>query len=172
MRAGGILMHLSSLPSPYGIGTMGAAARDFVDFLALGRADSTGRSCLYAPPGSEILPISPFPPLRATPISSTWMMLAAEGLLLPEEYRSIDWGGAPDRQSTTACCTANAIPFCAGPWRGCWPPRPTDTVNFATPSADWLPDYALFMAPQGRPRRCALVPDWERSPAAGVSRKP
>ena len=33
MRAGGILMHLSSLPSPYGIGTMGAEARSFVDFL-------------------------------------------------------------------------------------------------------------------------------------------
>ena len=34
MRASGVLMHLSSLPSPYGIGTMGAAARAFVDFLA------------------------------------------------------------------------------------------------------------------------------------------
>ena len=26
-------MHISSLPSPYGIGTMGRAAREFVDFL-------------------------------------------------------------------------------------------------------------------------------------------
>ena len=26
-------MHISSLPSPYGIGTLGKAARDFVDFL-------------------------------------------------------------------------------------------------------------------------------------------
>ena len=33
MRAAGILMHISSLPSPYGIGTMGRAAREFVDFL-------------------------------------------------------------------------------------------------------------------------------------------
>ena len=33
MRASGILMPISSLPSPYGIGTMGAAARSFVDFL-------------------------------------------------------------------------------------------------------------------------------------------
>lgn len=32
-RSSGILMHLSSLASPYGIGTMGKAARDFVDFL-------------------------------------------------------------------------------------------------------------------------------------------
>ena len=33
MRTGGILMHLTSLPSPYGVGTMGACARQFVDFL-------------------------------------------------------------------------------------------------------------------------------------------
>ena len=33
MRSSGILMHISSLPSPYGIGTMGKAARQFADFL-------------------------------------------------------------------------------------------------------------------------------------------
>ena len=33
VRASGILLSLTSLPSEYGIGTMGKAARDFVDFL-------------------------------------------------------------------------------------------------------------------------------------------
>jgi len=33
MRSSGILMHISSLPSKYGIGTMGKSAYDFVDFL-------------------------------------------------------------------------------------------------------------------------------------------
>ena len=33
MRSSGVLMHLSSLPSPYGIGTMGKQAKQFVDFL-------------------------------------------------------------------------------------------------------------------------------------------
>ena len=33
MRSSGILMHLSSLPSPYGIGSMGKPAREFIDFL-------------------------------------------------------------------------------------------------------------------------------------------
>ena len=32
-RASGILMHISSLADPYGIGTIGAKAREFVDFL-------------------------------------------------------------------------------------------------------------------------------------------
>ena len=34
MRKSGILMHITSLPGPYGLGTMGKAAYDFVDFLA------------------------------------------------------------------------------------------------------------------------------------------
>ena len=33
MRQSGILMHITSLPSPYGIGTMGKQAYAFVDFL-------------------------------------------------------------------------------------------------------------------------------------------
>ena len=32
-RSSGILMHISSLPSPYGIGNLGAEAYAFVDFL-------------------------------------------------------------------------------------------------------------------------------------------
>ena len=33
MRKSGILMHISSLPGPWGIGTMGKSAYKFVDFL-------------------------------------------------------------------------------------------------------------------------------------------
>jgi len=33
-RSCGILMPITSLPSPYGIGTLGKAAYEFVDFLA------------------------------------------------------------------------------------------------------------------------------------------
>ena len=34
MRRSGVLMPVTSLPSPWGVGTMGAEARAFVDFLA------------------------------------------------------------------------------------------------------------------------------------------
>ena len=33
MRCSGILMHITSLPGPYGVGTMGKEAFAFVDFL-------------------------------------------------------------------------------------------------------------------------------------------
>ena len=48
MRKSGILMHISSLPSPYGIGTMGKSAYEFVDFLK-----SAGQAYW------QILPLSP-----------------------------------------------------------------------------------------------------------------
>ena len=48
MRKSGILMHISSLPSDYGIGTMGKEAYKFVDFLK-----SAKKKC------RQILPIGP-----------------------------------------------------------------------------------------------------------------
>ncbi len=48
MRKSGILMHISSLPSEYGIGTMGESAFKFVDFLA-----ESGQKCW------QVLPINP-----------------------------------------------------------------------------------------------------------------
>ena len=33
MRSSGILMHITSLPGPWGIGSMGQPARRFIDFL-------------------------------------------------------------------------------------------------------------------------------------------
>ena len=34
MRSAGVLMPITSLPSPWGIGTLGRSAREFLDFLA------------------------------------------------------------------------------------------------------------------------------------------
>lgn len=48
MRTSGILLHISSLPSPYGIGTLGKEAYEFVDFLV-----ESGQSIW------QILPIGP-----------------------------------------------------------------------------------------------------------------
>ena len=40
----GILMHISSLPSPYGIGSLGQKAYEFVDFLK-DAGKPCGKSC-------------------------------------------------------------------------------------------------------------------------------
>ena len=48
MRKSGILMHITSLPNPYGIGTVGKCAYEFVDFL-----EKAGQSYW------QILPLNP-----------------------------------------------------------------------------------------------------------------
>ncbi|MCW5200811.1 4-alpha-glucanotransferase, partial [Desulfobulbus sp. F4] len=50
-RASGVLMHISSLPSPFGIGDLGPASHAFVDFLA-----RSGQSCWQVLP---LVPVSP-----------------------------------------------------------------------------------------------------------------
>ena len=44
-RKTGVLLHISSLPSPYGIGTFGRSAYEFVDFLV-----SAGQTYWQLPP--------------------------------------------------------------------------------------------------------------------------
>ena len=95
MRTSGVLMPISSLPSPYGIGTMGKAARKFVDFLKKG-----GQTYW------QILPISPtsfgdspyqsFSSFAGNPYFVDLDVLIEEGLLYPEEVNTIQWDGHPE----------------------------------------------------------------------------
>lgn len=75
MRTSGVLMPISSLPSPYGIGTMGKAARKFVDFLVKG-GQNTGRSFQSVRQVMEILRISHFPVLQGIHILLIWNIYA------------------------------------------------------------------------------------------------
>ena len=68
-RSSGILMPIFSLPSPYGIGTLGKAAYDFADFLAEA-GQHYWQMLPLAPPAMGTPPIRAFPPLPVTPISS------------------------------------------------------------------------------------------------------
>ena len=144
MRAGGILMHLSSLPSPYGIGTMGAEARSFVDFLT-----SAGQRYW------QILPVCPtsygdspyqsFSTFAGNPYLIDLDDLAADGLLSPEEYRSIDWESTPDRVNFGAMYQKRYPVLRLAASRLLADP-PAGYEQFCRTQSGWLPDYALFMA--------------------------
>lgn len=75
MRTSGVLMPISSLPSPYGIGTMGKSARKFVDFLVK-EVRLTGRFCRSVRPVTGIRRISRFPVLREILILLIWTFSA------------------------------------------------------------------------------------------------
>ena len=95
-RASGILMPITSLPSPYGIGTIGKAAYEFADFLK-----KAGQSYW------QILPVGPtsygdspyqsFSTYAGNPYMIDLDMLQEEGLLKKKDYRNLNCGDDPER---------------------------------------------------------------------------
>lgn len=144
MRSAGILMPIFSLPSPYGIGTLGAQARAFVDFLAAG-----GQSCW------QLLPVGPtsygdspyqsFSSFAGNPYFIDLEELAADGLLSPSEYQSVDWGDDPAAVDYGRLYTYR-FPVLHRACGRLLERAPSEFGDFCARQADWLDDYALFMA--------------------------
>ena len=96
MRESGILMHITSLPGPYGVGSMGKQAYAFVDFL-----DEAGQSYWQIlplnPTGYGDSPYQSFSACAGNPYLIDLDMLAEDGLLLPQEPKAANWGSNPSR---------------------------------------------------------------------------
>ncbi|MFI3253493.1 MAG: 4-alpha-glucanotransferase [Eubacteriales bacterium] len=83
-RTSGILLAISSLPGNYGIGSLGAPARRFVDFLA--QAQQRYWQILpLVPPGGGNSPYSSTSAYAGSPYYIDLDELAAEGYLTPQE---------------------------------------------------------------------------------------
>ena len=91
MRESGILMHITSLPGPYGIGTMGKQAYRFVDFL-----ESAGQSYWQilplTPTGFGDSPYQSFSACAGNHYLIDLDTLVEEGLLKQEEITAVTWG--------------------------------------------------------------------------------
>lgn len=140
-RASGILLHITSLPSDYGIGNLGREARKFVDFLARAR-----QSCW------QILPIGPTgygdSPYQATssfagnPYLLDLEPLLAGGLLTTEEVEQ-DWGADPS-QTDFGLMYEKRLPLLRKAFDRAV--LDSDFEEFCRDEASWLEDYSLFMA--------------------------
>ena len=96
MRSSGILLHISSLPSPYGIGSFGKSAFDFVDFL-----EKSGQEYWQVlpmgPTGYGDSPYQSFSTFAGNPYFIDLDTLADEGLLDRETLADHDWYRTKDR---------------------------------------------------------------------------
>lgn len=134
-------MHISSLPSPYGIGSLGNEAYRFIDFLA-----ESGMSYW------QILPICPtsygdspyqsYSTFAGNPYFIDLDMLEEEGLLSFEEYREEEEGD-PERVDYGKLYTLRYPLLRKAMSRFC---PDSAYLDFLSENADWLEDYALFMA--------------------------
>ena len=96
MRASGILMHLSSLPSNYGIGTMGMEAYKFVDFLAAAK-QTYWQMLPIGPTSYGDSPYQSYSTHAGNPYFIDFDMLIEDGLLTKEDVETVDWGGDAER---------------------------------------------------------------------------
>ena len=90
-RTSGILLPVFSLPSPYGVGSLGKSARDFVDFLR--RAGQTWWQILpVGPAGNGDSPYQSVSTHAGNPAFLDLDLLAEEGLLTAEELAAVPAG--------------------------------------------------------------------------------
>ena len=94
-RSSGVLAHVTSLPSPHGVGTMGKTARDFVDFLAA--AHQTYWQVLpLGHTGFGDSPYQCFSAAAGNPYLIDMDLLVEDGLLTADEVRQGDFDASPD----------------------------------------------------------------------------
>ena len=142
MRKSGILMHITSLPNPYGIGSMGKCGYDFVDFLS--RAGQTYWQILpLSPTGYGDSPYQAFSTFAGNHYLIDIDQLIGQGLLMQEEADELSWGEDEtrvdfgllyeNRTKLLYCAYKRFVPD--GGYK-----------RFVMENQDWLDDYALFMA--------------------------
>ena len=147
MRSSGILMHITSLPGPYGIGTLGAQAFAFVDFLA-----DAGQSCW------QILPLtptgygdSPYQSISAfggNPYLIDLDLLVEAQLLTEEDLEWTLWCRREDRVDFGLICESRmkVLRLAFDRFRSRMGEDGEEYKAFLAENAPWLRDYALFMA--------------------------
>ena len=146
MRAAGILLPLSSLPGPYGIGTLGKEARHFIDFLA-DAGQSYWQILPIGPTGYGDSPYQSFSAFAANPYFIDPGLLLAEGLLEKGEAEAFHWGDDETRVDYGALYEGRHALLKKAVDR--LEPEDEGLAAFCAENASWLEDYALFMALKG-----------------------
>lgn len=142
MRSCGILMHITSLPSPYGIGTFGNEAERFADWLK-----SAGQSCWQVlplgPTGYGDSPYQSFSAFAGNPLLIDLDDLVQQGLITRESCTAADYGADPsfvdfEKVTRTKMALLNEAYKHFN--------EDVGYISFIKEEAMWLEDYALFMS--------------------------
>ncbi len=148
LRQSGILLHPTSLPSPFGIGDLGHEAYRFIDFLA-----STGQTLWQILPlGHTIYGNSPymcFSAFGGNPLLISPEKLAEDGLIDPSDIENppqfpedrVDYGTViPFKMSLLAKSFQKFKERLSGTHVS------DDFYAFCQQNVSWLEEYALFVA--------------------------
>lgn len=146
-RRSGILLHPSSLPGPYGIGTLGQEAKHWIDFL-VSAGQRLWQVMPLGPTGYGDSPYQCFSAFAGNPLLINLEKLVDEGLLYQEDLaglpefsaRAVDYGPVIEHKLTLLSLAYERFKA-----KGSSAQNQSFQV-FCETHADWLEDYALFMA--------------------------
>ena len=142
MRKSGILMHITSLPNPYGIGTVGKCAFDFIDFLHEA-GQSYWQILPLNPTGYGDSPYQSCSAFAGNPYLIDLDLLVQEGLLRKEEPEAVCWTDREDRVDFSRLYE-DRLNVLRLAWHRFDQWEALDA--FCLDNSSWLPDFALFMA--------------------------
>ena len=154
MRESGILMPVSSLPGPYGIGCFGAEALKFVDFLAAA-GQHIWQLLPLSPTGYGDSPYQSCSAFAGNPYFIDLDALKADGLLTAAQHKAEPWGTDPLSVDYGTLYTSRykVLRAAYAAWRekyagrfGCAHYYPDDYYAFTLTNESWLNDYAMYMA--------------------------
>ena len=137
-------MPVSSLPSPYGIGTLGKAAYEFVDFL-VESGQSWWQTLPLGPTSYGDSPYQSFSAYAGNPYFVDLTLLRQDGLLTQEELDAENWGDDPASVDYERIYRSRFRVLQKAADRG-WERDAGAVAVFAAENAGWLDDYVLFMA--------------------------
>ncbi|MBQ7661241.1 MAG: 4-alpha-glucanotransferase [Clostridia bacterium] len=142
MRTSGVLLPIFSLPSPYGVGTLGKSAYEFADFLA--RAGQSFWQVLpTAPTGFGDSPYQSFSSFAGNPYFIDLDLLKKDKLLRGEELAGARTAGG---RVDYAALYRTRFPLLRRAYERFILRLPPDFFEYCRKNDDWLSDYALFMA--------------------------
>lgn len=143
MRASGILLHVTSLPGPYGIGTLGREAYKFIDLLKAGN-QTYWQILPMGPTGFGASPYQTDSVFAGNPFLIDLDDLVADGLLTQAEVDMCFWGDDPS-QVDFETVEAGREPLlrlaCDRGWE-----RDKAALESFRAAEPWIEDYALFKA--------------------------
>ena len=160
-RRCGVLCHPTSLPGPFGIGELGAAARQLIDFLAAA-GQTIWQILPLGPTGYGDSPYQPFSAFAGNPLLIDLGALRDEGLLSDADLADAP-GANPDAIDYGAVITFvdRALRRARERFRAASAEMQAQFAAYCVEQAAWLDDYCLFMALKRRFRWASWV-DWDR----------
>jgi len=158
-RASGVLLHVTSLPSPYGIGDMGPVAREWID-----RLQESGQSWW------QVLPLGalgsgncPYQPLSS--FAGNWLLISPDDLIADGLLRTNDVAGRsfPEARVDFESVMAFKNPLLETVWQN-FDARAGQEIRrayeqFCEEQKPWLDDFALFRSLQQKYRSASYL-DW------------